>query len=74
MSEELFKKLSQAVIDGEPEEAEDLATKVLAQGVDPLTSINQGLKVGMERVGELFASGEYYLPDLIIGAEAMKVV
>jgi corrinoid protein of di/trimethylamine methyltransferase len=73
MSEELFKKLSQAVIDGEPEEAEDLATKVLAQGVDPLTSINQGLKVGMERVGELFASGEYYLPDLIIGAEAMKV-
>jgi corrinoid protein of di/trimethylamine methyltransferase len=73
MSEELFKKLSQAVIDGEPEEAEELAIKVLAQGVDPLTSINQGLKVGMERVGELFASGEYYLPDLIIGAEAMKV-
>jgi corrinoid protein of di/trimethylamine methyltransferase len=73
MSEELFKKLSQAVIDGEPEEAEDLAIKALAQGVDPLTSINQGLKVGMERVGELFASGEYYLPDLIIGAEAMKV-
>ena len=73
MSEELFKKLSQAVIDGELEEAEDLATQALAQGVDPLTSINKGLKVGMERVGELFANGEYYLPDLIIGAEAMKV-
>jgi methylmalonyl-CoA mutase cobalamin-binding domain/chain len=26
----------------------------------------------MNRVGELFASGEYYLPDLIIGGEAMK--
>jgi methylmalonyl-CoA mutase cobalamin-binding domain/chain len=26
----------------------------------------------MNRVGELFESGEYYLPDLIIGGEAMK--
>jgi 5-methyltetrahydrofolate--homocysteine methyltransferase len=26
----------------------------------------------MDRVGELFASGEYFLPDLIIGGEAMK--
>jgi corrinoid protein of di/trimethylamine methyltransferase len=27
----------------------------------------------MDRVGELFASGEYFLPDLIIGGEAMKM-
>ena len=26
----------------------------------------------MNRVGELFESGEFYLPDLIIGGEAMK--
>jgi 5-methyltetrahydrofolate--homocysteine methyltransferase len=30
------------------------------------------LTPGITRVGELFATGEYYLPDLIIGAEAMK--
>ena len=65
-------KLTQAVIDGEPEEAEELAKSALAQGLDPLECINKGLTVGMDRVGELFASGEYFLPDLIIGGDAMK--
>jgi corrinoid protein of di/trimethylamine methyltransferase len=72
MAEELLKKLAQAVIDGEPEEAEELARRALAQGLDPLVCINEGLTRGMDRVGELFASGEYFLPDLIIGGEAMK--
>ena len=72
MSEELLEKLAQAVIDGEPEGAEELAQQALDQGLDPLTCINEGLTKGIDRVGELFASGEYYLPDLIIGGEAMK--
>jgi corrinoid protein of di/trimethylamine methyltransferase len=72
MTEELFKKLAQAVIDGEPEEAEALARQALEQGLDPLACINQGLMVGIQKVGELFSSGEYFLPELIIGADAMK--
>ena len=70
--EELFDKLAQVVIDGEPEDAEELAGQALAEGLDPLACINEGLTPGMDRVGELFASGEYFLPDLIIGGEAMK--
>jgi corrinoid protein of di/trimethylamine methyltransferase len=73
MSEELLDKLAQAVIDGEPEDAEELAKQALGQGLDPLVCINEGLTRGIDRVGELFASGEYFLPDLIIGGEAMKV-
>ena len=69
---EIFEQLAQAVIDGEPEDAVELANKALAAGLDPLTCINKGLTAGIERVGELFAQGEYYLPDLIIGGEAMK--
>jgi corrinoid protein of di/trimethylamine methyltransferase len=69
---DFFTKLAGAVIDGEPEDAEELAKGALAQGLDPLECINNGLTVGMERVGELFASGEYFLPDLIIGGDAMK--
>lgn len=72
MSEELFKKLTQALIDGEPEDAESLAKQALEEGVDPLACINQGLMPGIQKVGELFSSGEYFLPDLIIGADAMK--
>jgi corrinoid protein of di/trimethylamine methyltransferase len=72
MSTELYEKLAQAVIDGEPEDAEQLAKQALEEGLDPLTCINEGLTKGIQRVGELFSSGEYFLPELIIGAEAMK--
>ena len=72
MSEELFRQLEQAVIVGEPEEAEELAQQALDQGLDPLTCINEGLTRGMNRVGELFSTGEYFMPDLVIAGDAMK--
>ena len=72
MSDEMYQKLAQALIDGEPDDAESLAKQALADGLDPLTCINEGLTKGIQKVGELFASGEYFLPELIIGAEAMK--
>lgn len=72
MSKEIFEKLAQAVLEGEPEDAEALARQALEQGIDPLECINQGLMKGIQKVGELFSSGEYFLPELIIGAEAMK--
>jgi corrinoid protein of di/trimethylamine methyltransferase len=72
MSEETLSMLAQTVIDGEAEDAEEWARKALDQGLDPLTCINDGLSPGIDRVGELFATGEYYLPDLIMGGDAMK--
>lgn len=73
MSEEIFKKLSQAVVDGEPEDAEMLARQALEQGVDPLECINKGLMAGIQEVGELFSKGDFFLPELVIGADTMKV-
>ena len=70
--DELLVQLSQAVIDCEPEQARRLAQIALDQGLDPLTCINQALTPGIQHVGELFSSGEYFLPDLIIAGEAMK--
>jgi len=72
MNDEIYQKLAQAIIDGEPEDAEALAQHALEQGIDPLECINQGLVKGIQRVGELFANGDYFLPELIIGADAMK--
>lgn len=70
--EQIFEELAQTVIEGEPEEAEVVAKKALEAGMDPLECITQGLTKGIQKVGELFASGEYFLPELIIGADAMK--
>jgi len=72
MSAEMYEKLAQAVIEGEPDDAEELAKQALDRGLDPLTCVNDGLTKGIQQVGALFASGEYFLPELIIGAEAMK--
>jgi len=72
MSKEMFEKLAQTVIDGEPEDAAELAQQALDQGLDALNCINKGLSPGIDEVGELFATGEYYLPDLILGGDAMK--
>lgn len=72
MSEELFKRMAQSVIDGDPDAAQALAREALTAGVDPLEAINKGFTAGMDVVGELYSSGEYYLPDLILGGEAMK--
>ena len=72
MSEELYKEMAQAVIDGEDGEAAALAQQALDQGIDPLEAINKGFTAGMDVVGELYSTGEYFLPDLIMGGEAMK--
>jgi len=69
---EALSRLAQAVVDGEPEEAEAIARQALEEGLDPLACINEGLTPGINRVGEMFSCGEYFLPDLILGGEAMK--
>ncbi len=72
MAEEIYKKLMQAVVDGQSQDAEQIAREALEANLDPLTCINQGLMPGIQKVGELFSSGEYFLPELMIGADAMK--
>ncbi|HEY44226.1 MAG TPA: cobalamin-binding protein, partial [Anaerolineae bacterium] len=72
MSQEMLDKLAEAVIKGETDHAEALAKEALEKGLDPLQCITEGLTKGIQKVGELFGSGEYFLPELIVGADAMK--
>jgi corrinoid protein of di/trimethylamine methyltransferase len=72
MNAELFQKLTDSLIDGDPEACESLTSQALAEGIEPLQIIEHGLVPGMNIVGEKFSSGEYFLPDLIIAANGMK--
>ena len=69
---EILKQLQEAVILGEPDQARELAAQVLEVGIVPLTAIEEALNPGMEIVGDRFESGEYFIPDLMMAAEAMK--
>jgi len=71
-NERLFEEMTKAVIDGLPDAARDLANEAIAAGIDPLEAIDQGFKPGMDVVGEGFANGELFIPDLMMSGEAMK--
>ncbi|MDX9833086.1 MAG: corrinoid protein [Anaerolineae bacterium] len=68
----LYEQMAQAVIDGLPDKARQLAEQALSQGIDPLEAINRGYKPGMDVVGEGFANGDLFIPDLMMSGEAMK--
>ena len=70
--ERLFEQMTDAVIAGYPDKARELAQEGLQAGVDPLEAIDRGFKPGMDVVGEGFAKGELFIPDLMMSGEAMK--
>jgi len=72
MDKGLLEDMAQSVIDGEVEDAERLARQAIEQDIDPLDAINQGFVVGVNHVGEGYAAGEMFLPDLVLAGEAMK--
>ena len=72
MTEELLKEMAQSIIDGDAEKSEMLAQKWIELGLDPLEAITKGFVVGVNFVGEQFAAGEAFLPELVMSGEAMK--
>jgi corrinoid protein of di/trimethylamine methyltransferase len=72
MSKEIFEKLTNSIIMGEPEITVEATKEALSAGIEPMAIIRQGLVPGMNVVGEKFSSGEYFLPDLIIAADGMQ--
>ncbi len=72
MSDALYQQMQQTIIDGEPEDAERLAREGLAAGLAPADILDLGFVKGIEEVGDLFGRGEFFLPELVQGAEAMK--
>ena len=72
MSEELLKAMAQSIIDGEAEIAADLAKQAVDAGMDPLEAITKGYIVGVNEVGDSFACGNVFLPELVMAGEAMK--
>ena len=72
MSTDPFSAMRQSIIDGAPDTASGLAQQALATGTAPLDAINNGYVPGMHEVGEQFARGQMFLPDMMASAEAMR--
>ncbi len=61
-----------AIRDGQAEDAARRVKDLLAQGEDPERLLKQAMIPAMDEVGELFQSGEYFMPEMLIAARAMQ--
>ena len=64
--------LRDAVITGNALAARETTVAALAAGVDPLALVNDSMIPAMDVVGKKFETNEYFVPELLLSARAMK--
>jgi len=69
--EEILQKLAEAVINGDVDLAREMAKRALEAGIEPWVAITQGLSAGMKVVGDKYEAKEYFLPEVLMAADAM---
>lgn len=67
-----LKALTEAVISGDAKRAREVTEQALASGMDPLELVNDHMVPAMSEVGRRYECNEYFVPELLISARAMK--
>lgn len=70
----LIQEMKASVLDGDELKAVALAKKILQENMDLMNAMDEGFLKGIQEAGRLYQEGEYFLPDLICSADAMKAV
>ena len=68
---ELLEKLKSAVIAYDEDTAQEASQEVLAVGMNANDAIFNGLVAGMVEVGKMFEAQEYFVPELLMCADAL---
>jgi 5-methyltetrahydrofolate--homocysteine methyltransferase len=64
--------LYKAVIEGNKKLAEETVKQALEEGANPEDLLQKYMIPAMDEVGRLFEANEYFVPELLISARAMK--
>ncbi|RIK47868.1 MAG: cobalamin-binding protein [Chloroflexi bacterium] len=70
--DEQISAVREAVIAGNAPETEAAVHAGLAAGLSAKRLLDEGLVEGMRHVGQLFEEGEYFVPEMLVAARAMK--
>ena len=70
-TKELMKALQEAVVNYDEDKVKELSQAVIDEGVDPFTATMDGLAEGMIQVGDLYNKKEYFVPELLMCADAL---
>jgi len=65
-------KIKENVIKGEVDEVGDMVKKAVDEGQEVKKILDEGLISGISIVGDKYESGEFFLPEMVIAATAMK--
>lgn len=69
---EIYELMKEAVLDGDEEEAVKLAEQALKENLELNKVMEDGFLAGIREAGQLYEDEEYFLPDLVCSADAMK--
>lgn len=69
---EKYTEILNAIVEGEDSKATKLVEEALAEGLPALEILNQGVVAGITKTGELWKANKYFLPDVILSADAFK--
>ena len=64
--------LRQAVIDGHARDAASITQQALSDGLPPQQLVDEALIPAMDEAGRRFESGEFFVPELLVAARALK--
>jgi len=68
---ELIQALYAAVVSMDEIKAAELSRRILEADIDAVEAVNDGLAAAMSRVGDLYINKEYFVPELILCADAL---
>jgi corrinoid protein of di/trimethylamine methyltransferase len=70
---DILEEVKQAIVDGDDDIAVAQIEQALEEGIDPEKVLKQAIVPGIERAGELWRENVYFMPDVVLSAEAFRV-
>ncbi len=68
----ILQQVFDGIIEGDMNQVQQKTQEAINSGIEPGTILNEGMIAAMAEVGRRFQCGEYYVPEMLIAARAMK--
>ncbi len=69
---EIYELMRESVLDGDEDAAAELAKRALDENMNLQEVMDKGFLSGIQEAGRLYEDEEFFLPDLVCSADAMK--
>jgi methanogenic corrinoid protein MtbC1 len=71
MTRDFIMQLHEAVVTFNEDEIDGICTRAIEGGIEPKSAILDGLAAGMRKVGELYESQEYGIPEVLLASDVL---